>query len=399
MEKKEFSKEFSDLGEEIRNSVQSAINKGDFADLNREIRESVGKAMNEAKRMNADFRAYRPVPNKEQTRTSVARAKSLPVRSVGKVAGVLFTVFGSISLATGIILLLTFLGVGIATGADMMVLLFWFLGMPFFCAGVGMLAVGSRKRKRLARMNMYVKLTGTQGYCELKKLAAQTGRTVRYVLRDIRKMIRLGMFPEGHIDDQETCFMLDYKTHQLYLEMKTAREQQAKEAAAVEADPQLAAAKAEQEAIYKVVQEGREYIRQIRQADLDIEGVEISAKLNQLSNIMDKIFLYVEGHPEKLEQLHRFMEYYLPTTLKLVNAYREFDGQPVQGENITKAKLEIEETLGTINQAFARLYDNLYADQAMDISTDIDVLQTMFAQEGLTDEGFGKSKERGTLEL
>ena len=236
----------------------------------------------------------------------------------------------------------------------------------------------------------YVKIMGHRGYATIKELAARTGRSTRFVLRDLRKMMHYGMFPEGSFDEKKTCFILDQRTGQIYLEQKAYQEEKAKEMLEEQKNPELEAAKAEAEAIKQVVQEGRGYIRLIRQADLAIEGVEISAKLNRLANIMEKIFLYVEGHPEKREQLRRFMEYYLPTTLKLVNAYQEFDQQPVQGENITKAKKEIEETLDIINQAFARLYDNLYAEQAMDISTDIDVLQTMFAQEGLTDQGFGK---------
>ena len=82
------------------------------------------------------------------------------------------------------------------------------------------------------------------------------------------------------------------------------------------------------------------------------------------------------------------MNYYLPTTLKLVNAYREFDEQPVQGENIRKAKQEIEDTLDTIISAFEKLFDSMFEDAAMDISTDISVLETMLAQEGLTERDF-----------
>ena len=145
-----------------------------------------------------------------------------------------------------------------------------------------------------------------------------------------------------------------------------------------------------------MVAEGNDYIHKIRQANVAIQGEEISAKLDRLSMVMDKIFLHIEGHPEKVEEIHRFMEYYLPTTLKLVTAYQEFDSQPVQGENIRTAKKEIEETLDTINQAFERLFDNFFADAAMDISTDIDVLETMLAQEGLTDDGLDAGKATGT---
>jgi 5-bromo-4-chloroindolyl phosphate hydrolysis protein len=96
----------------------------------------------------------------------------------------------------------------------------------------------------------------------------------------------------------------------------------------------------------------------------------------------------VEEHPEQLSEIEKFMEYYLPTTLKLVTAYKEFDLQPVQGENIRSAKIEIEATLNTINHAFEILLDSLFEDVAMDITTDISVLETILAQEGLTPNKF-----------
>ena len=82
------------------------------------------------------------------------------------------------------------------------------------------------------------------------------------------------------------------------------------------------------------------------------------------------------------------MEYYLPMTVKLLKAYEELDRQPVQGDNIMKSKGEIEDTLDTLNIAFEKLLDNLFQDTAWDVSADISVLNTMLAQEGLTDEGF-----------
>ncbi|MBC7960487.1 MAG: 5-bromo-4-chloroindolyl phosphate hydrolysis family protein, partial [Vallitaleaceae bacterium] len=111
--------------------------------------------------------------------------------------------------------------------------------------------------------------------------------------------------------------------------------------------------------------------------------------------IISKIIEYVEVHPEKLSEVRRFMEYYLPTTLKLLNAYREFDRQPIQGENIRTAKSEIKNALDTINGAFENLLDSLFENAAWDVSTDISVLQTILAQEGLTDKDFNTNKTEG----
>ena len=82
--------------------------------------------------------------------------------------------------------------------------------------------------------------------------------------------------------------------------------------------------------------------------------------------------------------------YYLPTTIKLLQAYQDLDAQPVQGENIISSKKEIEKTLDTLNMAFEKLLDDLFQETAWDVSTDISVLHTMLAQEGLTEDGLKK---------
>ena len=142
-----------------------------------------------------------------------------------------------------------------------------------------------------------------------------------------------------------------------------------------------------------ILSEGREYIRKIRKSNDAIPGEEISAKIYRLEMLVARIFQQAEAHPENISDLRRLMEYYLPTTMKLLDAYEELDGQPVQGENITASKKEIENTLDTLNLAFEKLLDNLFQDRAWDVSADISVLEAMLAQEGLTKDDFGKSQQ------
>ena len=171
----------------------------------------------------------------------------------------------------------------------------------------------------------------------------------------------------------------------MYEDMKSARVSRESTESAAKTDKKEKTAGSDKSAENELecVRVGREYIKQINAANEAIPGEEISRKLSELSLVMDRIFAYVQAHPETEGSLRKFMDYYLPTTLKLVTAYKEFDAQPVQGENIRKSKMEIEESLDTINNAFTRLYDDMYADTAMDISTDINVLNTLFAQDGL----------------
>jgi 5-bromo-4-chloroindolyl phosphate hydrolysis protein len=206
-------------------------------------------------------------------------------------------------------------------------------------------------------------------------------------------MIDIGMFPEGHIDDKKTCFMLNNESYQQYLKLQENMRMKAMEEQEKNKEESLRQEKTQEDKynkkdtlkpeIRKAINEGRQYVHKIRNANIEIPGEEISRKLDRLEEVTGKIFDYVETHPEKFPEIKKFTEYFLPTTLKLLDAYREFDYQPVGGENIINAKKEIEETMDTINHAFENLLDGLFEDAAMDISTDISVMETMFAQEGL----------------
>jgi 5-bromo-4-chloroindolyl phosphate hydrolysis protein len=118
--------------------------------------------------------------------------------------------------------------------------------------------------------------------------------------------------------------------------------------------------------------------------------VEISEKISRLELIVSRIFEQVAKDPSLAPELHQFMSYYLPTTQKLLDVYAELDVQPVQGQNISETKSEIEGTLDTINRAFENLLDSCYKDTAWDVSTDISVLNTMLEKEGLTGDELDK---------
>ena len=108
---------------------------------------------------------------------------------------------------------------------------------------------------------------------------------------------------------------------------------------------------------------------------------------------MNRIFAQVKKDPSSADELHKLMSYYLPTTKKLLNAYVELDKEPEVGNNITQTKLEIDAAIDTINMAFENLLDSLFQDMAWDISSDISVMKTMMAQDGLTNEGQGISAQ------
>ena len=109
-------------------------------------------------------------------------------------------------------------------------------------------------------------------------------------------------------------------------------------------------------------------------------------KGDKMELIVQKIFERAKAHPEIIPDLNRLMDYYLPMTVKLLNAYEDMDSQPIQGENIASSKKEIEDTIDTLNVAFEKLLDSVFEDTAIYVSSDISVLNTVLAQEGLTED-------------
>ena len=136
----------------------------------------------------------------------------------------------------------------------------------------------------------------------------------------------------------------------------------------------------------KMIRDGALAIGEMKRLDENIADPGISADIVRLEQVSAKIFDEVKAHPEKLPQIRRFLDYYLPTTLKLLNAYDRMSGTGVSGENIDTTLAKVEGMMRTIVAAFEKQLDSLYGAEALDISTDITVLENMMAREGLTED-------------
>lgn len=331
---------------------------------------------------NAVYRQVMPAPPRPLVQT----------KRVGSVAGVLYKVFGGIGMGFGGMILLTTLLIwevpAMVVGA--LIMLFFF----------GMIQLGCSKHHRLKRADRYIQLCGSKMYGEIERLAGNIQKSRGWVLRDIRRMLQLGIFPQGHLDEQGTTFMLNDVIYKQYQDAERAR--QIREQAALpmqEERPLTPGELVEQEQrartqeLNQMIAEGMECIRKLRDMNDAIEGEVISAKLYRLENLLKEIFDKVREYPDQMSQMHKLMDYYLPTTLKLVEAYKEFDGVSVPGQDILSAKAQIEKTLDTINAAFTELLNNLFRNRVFDVTTDAQVLETMLVQEGLAKESISKELE------
>ncbi len=139
----------------------------------------------------------------------------------------------------------------------------------------------------------------------------------------------------------------------------------------------------EEKALAQLKAEGERAISEMRRLNAAIQDEKVSAQIDHLEEVTGKIFQAVTESPEKRPQLRRFLQYYLPTTLKILNAYDRMADAGVEGENIAATKTKIDAMLDTIVVAFDKQMDALFGDEALDISTDIAVMEQMLAREGL----------------
>ena len=140
------------------------------------------------------------------------------------------------------------------------------------------------------------------------------------------------------------------------------------------------------EELDKMIADGQLALKEMRRLDDNIKDEVISGQIRKLEELSWKIFDQVQQKPEKLPQIRKFMNYYLPTTLKLLNAYDRMGAQGVSGGNIGATMERVENIMGTIVTAFEKQLDALFGAEALDISTDITVLENMMAREGLKED-------------
>ena len=243
---------------------------------------------------------------------------------------------------------------------------------------------GKSTNDLIGKYYQFGRTLGDATFFSIKELARRTGESAERLRDDIKKMIENGFLPQARMDENETTVMLTEEAYEQYLQAEEQRrDREAKEAAA---RPREAAQPADiPEEVKSIIAEGNSYINLIRQINDEIPDTdEMSGKLYHLEETMRKIFAQVERDPSCAGELRKLMNYYLPTTEKLLRAYADLDRNPAEGSNIAKTKREIEDALVSINGAFEKLLDGLFQDMAWDISSDISVMKTMLAQDGLT---------------
>lgn len=371
-------RDWEDLGRNIQDVVDRAVNSHDFQKLNQTIRQVVDAAVD------LGSEAVRQVtkPPVVEART---RKPALFGSTFGKQAkGIAKTAIG---LPLGLIGGLSVLGSFASPLPSALMFVYWVLMLLLFAGGVGLSYSGLCDIGMVKRFRTYRRILGEKTHCSLEKLASGVGKSVKFVRRELQQMINQGLFLEGHLDHEGRSLITSHETYRYYEQSRRRLEEQKRQEAA---KPKSAHTPQVQE----ILDKGNAFIAEIRRCNDAIPGEEISAKIDRMETIVRRIFQRAETNPEIVPDLKRMMDYYLPMTVKLLNAYADMDSQPIQGETIRASKQEIDATLDTLNLAFEKLLDSVFKDTALDVSSDISVLNTLLAQEGLTEDELAKMKKQ-----
>ena len=265
---------------------------------------------------------------------------------------------------TGAILAAVFGCISVIDAADNLWMLpdvLWYLEeiIPLLCftaVGLGLLGAGLLKRRTVHRYRGYLAMIGSHKAVSVSALSSTTGSTPAKVRDDLEDMLDDGFFPKG---------FLDYGSDRLVVDGNGLEE-----APAPQAEPQPAPKAEEENAI----------LAEIRAVNDAVANEKVSAQIDQIGTITAKILDYQRSHPDSAPQLHSFLSYYLPTTLKILRAYGQLESQEVSGENITAAMARIEGMMDKVVEGFEKQLDLLFQGDAMDITADVAVLERMLAR-------------------
>lgn len=237
----------------------------------------------------------------------------------------------------------------------------------FLVGGLVLLGSGIGRRRKGKRYLRYLGLIGTRKTVSITALAKTAGIGRRRVLDDLQDMLDKNILSTGYLDLSRDLLVLS-------ADGIPDEEPAAKAQRAPEPEP---------------AQDDNAILAQIRAVNDAIPDPVMSEKIDRIEEITGKILDYQRKNPGKDSQLRSFLNYYLPTTLKILNSYAQLDAQGVEGENITAAKKRIEGMMDKVVEGFENQLDKLFADSAMDISSDVAVLEQMLQKDGLSGNNQG----------
>ena len=232
--------------------------------------------------------------------------------------------------------------------------------LAFFLIGLTLLAVAGRRKRKLSRFKKYVNIVGDRVTIPIRTLADSMGCSEKRVVDDLEEMLDRNYLEGAYVDMAHQCLVMPGG----FIVDAPPAEESAPDASDTPEDDST--------------------LRRIREVNDAIANPELSKKIYRIEELTEKIFKLLKERPEKASELRSFMNYYLPQTLKILEMYSRLEAQGIEGENIGEAKQRIETMMDKVVDGYESQLDKLFAEDVMDISADIRVMEQMLEKDGLT---------------
>lgn len=250
---------------------------------------------------------------------------------------------------------------------------------PCLCilfAGLAILAYTAKRSKKYYRFKRYLTLIGDQKEVSLEAIERTTGYSHAKVVKDLQEMLDKRYIRVGYIDLYHNKLVLTSSG----VKMDSDEKDEVKVTSGLADDP---------EAVLEAIQS-------INDA---IADPEVSAEIDKIKDLTKKILDYIKIHPKKAGQVNKFMSYYLPTTVKILNSYAQLENQGLQGQNIEDAKVRVRRMLEQVTSGFEKQLELLMQDDVMDLDSEVAVMEQMLKNDGLSSEDSITSQDGTTLSI
>lgn len=232
--------------------------------------------------------------------------------------------------------------------------------------------------KHRMRFDIYTELLGFKSLEFVEDLALCSKQKEPTVIKDLNWAVKQKLIPQGHFSDDNLVFMVSDKVYNKYMEKPVVYDRYFRKQL-----EERHRVKSRTELINQIMETGEQYIKKLNGFKTMVKDKNVSRKIERLSNVVSMIFHEIDVNPSQVNSLGVFLNYYLPTTEKLLDTYVSITEKKTATSNLTTAKKEIEESLNTIIRSFESILEKLYEEYEMDIASDISAMETVMKKEGL----------------
>ncbi|MEG1068619.1 MAG: hypothetical protein RSE27_00310 [Ruthenibacterium sp.] len=385
--------DFEELGKVIESEVRQTVAalgtalQGAIASVGKTVQQNAEQGAQKfgdaIKNANRPAHPYPPQQEKRRDATDSGYAnfgtqigRRFRVKNYAKKAKSAASDVGGLALVAAILLTVSL--VAIVEGSGIGGIIPGIIGVFFACGAVG----SYFNAKVLQRLATYMNVLGGRTFCMLDEFAAAMGNSVAAVRKDIQTQIAKGKFEGVYLPPDGTRLFVSEMAYALYMSTppKTAPPTQKTKPAAPKTEPV--------QNDDPILNEFRVFNAELHRQNELIADAAVSEQIDELEAHTKLLSVWLEKHPDKQGRVRRFTSYYLPTTVKLLSTYNEVTPHAGDGSVAANIQSDIVGILHTINAAFTTLENGLMEDTALNVSAEISAMETMLAQDGLSESDF-----------